>query len=273
MAMPWSKFFWSDYAADPALRLCSFAAQGLWMRMLCIAAEHDPAGYVAVNGRGLDETAIARSTGGALEEVISLLFELESHGVYSRDRRGWIYSRRLVNDAKRRRNAAEAGKKGGNPTLRKETEKFGTLKGQDKVNLNGQANPQKPEARTLDKSNAASAAPNDDPVKQIFDLGCALLTAAGTPEKQARSLLGKWRKAAKSDGEVITALIDCRARAISEPVEWLQKRFNGAAYVSASGHEYRGSREQILREAERRNDMGTYWQIKRELADEQRAAN
>jgi uncharacterized protein YdaU (DUF1376 family) len=126
---------------------------------------------------------------------------------------------------------------------------------------------------TLDKSNAASAASSDDPVKQVFDLGCALLTAAGTPEKQARSLLGKWRKAAKSDGEVITALIDCRARAISEPVEWLQKRFNGAAYVSASGHEYRGSREQILREAERRNDMGTYWQIKRELADEQRAAN
>jgi uncharacterized protein YdaU (DUF1376 family) len=139
-------------------------------------------------------------------------------------------------------------------------------------NANGTPTPI-PTPNTLDKSNAASAASNDDPVKQIFDLGCALLTAAGTPEKQARSLLGKWRKAAKSDGEVITALIDCRARAISEPVEWLQKRFNGAAYVSASGHEYRGSREQILREAERRNDMGTYWQIKRELADEQRAAN
>jgi hypothetical protein len=148
VALPWAKFFWSDYAADPALRLCSFAAQGLWMRMLCIAAEHEPGGYVAVNGRGLDNQAIARSTGGSVEEVETLLSELEGNGVFSRDRRGWIYSRRLVNDAKRRRKASEAGKLGGNPTLRKQRGKSPTLKGKDKGSLNGEANPHIPEARS-----------------------------------------------------------------------------------------------------------------------------
>jgi hypothetical protein len=34
----WSKFYWSDWDGDMRLRLCSLAAQGLWMQMLCIAA-------------------------------------------------------------------------------------------------------------------------------------------------------------------------------------------------------------------------------------------
>lgn len=101
----------------------------------------------------------------------------------------------------------------------------------------------------------------DDPVKALFDTGVSLLTAAGQTEKQARSLIGKWRKG-RSDGDVLTALIDCRARAISNPVEWLQKRFGGVKFVSASGYEYRGSDSEIMREAERRGDMATFWAVK-----------
>lgn len=115
--LPWSKFFWSDYAADPALKLCSFAAQGLWMRMLCIAAEHDPVGYVAVNGRGLDASGVARMTGGATDEVAGLVSELEGNGVFNRDRRGWIYSRRMIKEMRRTRAASATGKLGGNPKL------------------------------------------------------------------------------------------------------------------------------------------------------------
>jgi hypothetical protein len=92
--MPWGMFYWSDYAGDEKLKLCSFAAQGLWMRMLCLAAAHDPVGYVAVNGQPLDSIRLARATGGSLEEVESSIAELEQNAVFSRDRRGWIYSRR-----------------------------------------------------------------------------------------------------------------------------------------------------------------------------------
>lgn len=100
-----------------------------------------------------------------------------------------------------------------------------------------------------------------DPVKEMFDLGVSLLTTTGTPEKQARSLLGKWKKT-KGDAEVIQALLDCRNRNIAEPVEWLEKRFKGARYISKSGYEYRGSDEQILKECERRGDNDTYWAVK-----------
>lgn len=145
--LPWSKFFWSDYASDPALKLCSFAAQGLWMRMLCIASEHEPPGFVAVNGIGLDAKGIARMTGGTIEEVSELIEEQEKNGVFNRDRRGWIYSRRMINEAKKRRDASEWGKKGGNPNLGKQSDNSGKVKAHAKGSAKGEFKPQKPEAR------------------------------------------------------------------------------------------------------------------------------
>lgn len=121
------------------------------------------------------------------------------------------------------------------------------------------------EGKKSSVANATGAeAPSDDPVKMLFDVGVKLLTDAGHTVQQARSLIGKWRKGRK-DSEVLAALIDCRTRAISEPVEWLTKRFQGGQYVSASGYEYRGTIEQVIRESEKRADWNTHWQAKRDL--------
>lgn len=151
----WTKFFWADWESDPALRLCSFAAQGMWMRMLCIAAAHDPIGYVAVAGRALDETSLARMTGGLESEVRALVGELDRNGVFSRDRHGRVYSRRMVNDAKRAAIAKKNGKNGGNPNLRKDTENPPPVNPQVKTPLKTQ----EPEARnqTTYHINSASA--------------------------------------------------------------------------------------------------------------------
>jgi uncharacterized protein YdaU (DUF1376 family) len=121
------------------------------------------------------------------------------------------------------------------------------------------------EEGSVDKSTGGKP---PDPVKDLFDVGVSILTSAGQTEKQARSLIGKWRKAKKSDGEVLTGLLDCRARAISNPVEWLEKRFTVARYVSKGGYEYRGDPETVLREAQRRNDMDTYWRVKGDMKRE-----
>jgi Helix-turn-helix domain len=114
---------------------------------------------------------------------------------------------------------------------------------------------------TLEGSDTnVSAANAADPIKELFDFGVKLLTESGTEETKARSLIGRWRKG-RTDGEIITGLIECRAKAISNPAEWLAKRFKSARYVSQSGYEYRGTREQVKREAEKRHDMNTYWSI------------
>lgn len=151
----WSKFFWSDWDTDPALKLCSYAAQGLWMRCLCIAAAHDPIGYVSVEGRPLDSTDIAKMTGGTEPEVKVLLSELQRNGVFSRDAKHRIYSRRMIRDAKRVATAKKNGKKGGNPTLRKQKENSGSDKGQDKGGVKGRVKTQEPESISQSPDNGS----------------------------------------------------------------------------------------------------------------------
>lgn len=157
------------------------------------------------------------------------------------------------------RERAESGAKGG----RKRAENAGQSRENNDL---GQAQLKREEKIREEESSVAKATVGeaDDPLKVLFDTGVQILTSAGQTEKQARSLIGKWRKG-RSDGDVLTALIDCRARAISEPVEWLQKRFGGVKFVSASGYEYRGSDADIMREAERRGDMATFWAVKGQL--------
>jgi hypothetical protein len=144
----WTKFFWQDWAADPALRMCSFAAQGLWMRVLCLAAEADPIGYVVVNGKPLDFSAIARLTGGTEQEVVSLIDELDRNGVLSRDRRGAIYNRRMVRDAKKIAHARKVGRLGGNPSLSKTRDNPAQDNPQVNPEDKGTDKAHKPEARS-----------------------------------------------------------------------------------------------------------------------------
>lgn len=133
----WAKFYWTDWLSDIALRRCSLAARGLWMDMLCIAAQHDPIGYVAVNGQGCSETDLARLCGTSYDDIKSLLAELEANSVFSRDRTGKIYSRRMISDAKKRAEAKKNGMKGGNPSLSNTTTKSTSVnpqsKGEDKT--------------------------------------------------------------------------------------------------------------------------------------------
>lgn len=113
----WSKFYWSDWLSDAGLRRSSFAARGLWIDMLCIAAQSDPIGYLTVNQEILSVQDIARMVGGSEPEVSTLIDELDRNGVLSRDRTGKIYSRRMVRDEKKARTAQKNGKLGGNPKL------------------------------------------------------------------------------------------------------------------------------------------------------------
>lgn len=165
----WTKFFWADWQSDPALRLCSYAARGLWMDMLCIAAAHDPIGYVAVAGRGLSETDIARMTGGSESEVHALLGDLERNGVFSRDRKGTIYSRRMIADARKAAISRKNGKNGGNPKLCSESvipasdkgSDMGALKPQEPESNNQE--PEDPSLRSGDCAEPARGSPPSDP--------------------------------------------------------------------------------------------------------------
>lgn len=192
----WSKFFWSDWETDPALKLCSFAAQGLWMRMLCIASAHDPIGYVAVAGRPLDETAIARMTGGSESEVRDLLGELDRYGVFSRDRQGRIFSRRMVLDAKRAAIARKNGKKGGNPNLGKGEGNNGLDNPQDNLGLK----PQEPKATFQTKEDADASFVRPEPNDAFAQAWKAYPAIGRTRSKSQTKTKPLWMAAARSAG-------------------------------------------------------------------------
>lgn len=102
----WTKFWWQDWQRDPALRVCSLAARGLWMELLCIAHEGTPVGHVTINGRAPSVRQIAMISGVSEKEAERLLGEMEDSGVFSRTETGVIFSRRMVRDHE----ASEAGR-------------------------------------------------------------------------------------------------------------------------------------------------------------------
>ncbi|MFG1299470.1 hypothetical protein V5F49_06705 [Xanthobacter sp. V3C-3] len=146
MKDPWSKFFWSDWEADQGLRLCSLAAQGLWMRMLCVCARHEPKGYLAINGNPLVVEDIARLAGVAETEAGILMEELDRNGVFSRNRSGCIYSRRMVRDEKRSKEGRKWKKQG----LAQAAETTGEKSGPSRVSAR-RPSPHIPEARSQNR--------------------------------------------------------------------------------------------------------------------------
>ena len=118
MKQPWLKFYPSDWRADPALRMCSLAARGLWIEMLCLMHEARPFGFLLVNGRPVTAAQLANLVGGGVAEVEGFLAELEEAGVFSRDADGALYSRRMRRDEERAAANRVNGRAGGNPLLK-----------------------------------------------------------------------------------------------------------------------------------------------------------
>ena len=125
----WTKFFWADWLSDAKLRRCSPAARGVWMDLLCVAAQHDPIGYLCVNGESLTTSDMARIAGVSEAEVVSLMAELIRNGVCSRDGKGRLYSRRMVRDAQRAALSKKKGQIGGRVSRDKQRGIFEPSKG------------------------------------------------------------------------------------------------------------------------------------------------
>lgn len=137
---PWGKWYWADWRADVPLRMCGFAARGLWADMLSLMAEAAHFGLLLVKGLPPSTRQLAGLLGGSHKEIEQLLGELGEAGVYSRIGdpeeaatavptdvaamlpeglpNGIIISRRMIRDkAKAEKNRTNGGL-GGNPKLK-----------------------------------------------------------------------------------------------------------------------------------------------------------
>ena len=186
MKRPSFQFYPGDWRRDPALCSCSMAARGLWIDMMCIAHESEEYGVLSLNDKPMTVQQISRVVGEVPAVVAKLIDELESSGVFSRNDRGAIFSRRMVKDEAVRNTraaggevgkefgqlGAEHGRKGGRP--RKET---GDSKTPLKTPLNHPlADEENPPPSSSSSSSISSSIPNT--VK-----GSSLLLVAKDPEK------------------------------------------------------------------------------------------
>jgi hypothetical protein len=111
--LPFMKFFVNDWLSDEKLSLCSLAAQGLWMRMVCFMHKNARRGYLETDGKPLSLDQLARLAGVSTELVSPLIQELLTSGVPSVTDQGVILCRRMVEKESLRLVRSEAGRKGG----------------------------------------------------------------------------------------------------------------------------------------------------------------
>jgi hypothetical protein len=171
MSAPWLKFYPSDWRADPALRMCSLAARGLWMEMLCLMHEAAPRGSLLVNGQPVTDKQLASLCGVSGRDVTRCIEQLEAAGVFSREDNRTIYSRRMRRDEEKAERDKANGKGGGNPRL--------------KAGVNPPVKAQIPEARNQKEDIAADAATTNGK-SYAFESGIIRLAAKD---------LAKWQKA------------------------------------------------------------------------------
>ena len=108
---PWFKFYPRDWRGDQALRAVSVAAGGLWIECLCVMHEAKPYGHLMLNGTAVEGDTLARMTGVPVDEVSTLINELQQAGVLSKTRKGVIFSRRMTKDHARSLKGTSAANK------------------------------------------------------------------------------------------------------------------------------------------------------------------
>lgn len=235
---PWSKFFWSDYDADEGLRLCSLAAQGLWMRMLCLMARATPKGELRVGGKPCSVQDLARSVSESDVTVQHLLKELEDRGVYSVTRVGVIFCRRMRKDAEISRKRAEAGRKGGIVSHGKiNVTEICSSKSQ--ANKEAKSKPQKPEAifqrdKIPERANTAlRAPPRDDVLLDLRKSICDAFLGAGQPIPPDTGRAAVWIAQGYSP-ELCLAVIKSRLPAAKDKgLPWFDRAIAEAAATKA----------------------------------------
>lgn len=253
---PAFQFYPSDWRNDPGLRLCSAAARGLWVDMLCLMHEGEPYGHLTILGRQMTAESLGKLVGESTASVKKWLAELEANDVFSRDDQGVIFSRRMIRDEAVREaratggeaggrhghKGAEHGKKGGRPPK---------IKGGENGDGRGDAKPPLKPPPSSSSSSPSSKSSEDikssggetaavvvpiDPDKAAWDMGVKLLTGQGRmSEGAARGFIGRLLKehpslAAK---DLLPSISGAVANQTADPQGYLKAAARGVAQRKA----------------------------------------
>jgi uncharacterized protein YdaU (DUF1376 family) len=208
MSLPYFPMYPTDFEAKTSH--LSIAEDGAYNRLLRICWMAPGCSMPADEAWVMRRVrAVSEADQEAVRAILSEFFTIEK-GRYSNARltREW----NAANEAHEKRK--NAGTKGG---LAK------GAKTNKKMSSNAKAMPKQPEPEPEYTEAKASDGEAVDFAKVLFDRGVGFLQRHGVSERQARSLIGKWRKG-REDRDVFDAFADCSKAGITEPVAWIEAR-------------------------------------------------
>lgn len=122
MKLPALQFYPGDWRKDPGVQSLNYFDRGVWFEILCLMHESSERGKLLLNGKPMPDDALATILGLDKQILTTTLNTLLTYGVASRDgETGALINRRMVKDETLRQVRTEAGKKGGNPVLVKQS--------------------------------------------------------------------------------------------------------------------------------------------------------
>lgn len=235
----WVKFHFGKWRGDPALRMCSLSARGLWIDLLAYMHECDPYGHLVINGNAPTPRQIASLVGMTTEkEVLALVDELSSNGVCSLTDEGVIYSRRMVRDKKTRDEGKVNGLKGGgSPRLkgRKAPERTGGYKGDEApaliVEKRREEERREEEKDSASLRSAAAGVPEEDPKDTLWREGVPIVRRlTKSADGSVRRMLGKMVDDAKGDHVMLLDVLrQAETLQPDQPYAWVKGAINARA--------------------------------------------
>lgn len=195
---------------------------GTWWALLDHASQHAERGYVG----DFDIETFALFAGLEEEHVSRIVTTLSDKGLIVDDRiNQWLKRQpkredETAGDRKRRQRANTGGKpptSGGDDTPDRSPKGDGHA-----MSRNVTTEESRGEESSVAEATGTQIVPHPaaDFAKVVFDSGLALLTASGLTDRNARSVLGRWRKSL-TDAEMIIILRQAEIEQPSAPVEWI----------------------------------------------------
>ena len=117
----WDKWYPRNWQSDRGVRRCSGGARGLWIEIINLMIQSPKRGFLLdftqTPAKAYTPENLSKDVELPVDEVVKWLAELKENGVYSVDRYGRIYCRRIMREHEKARIGKINGKLGGNPSL------------------------------------------------------------------------------------------------------------------------------------------------------------
>jgi hypothetical protein len=195
---PYIKLFCQDYLTDEKLILCSYATQGIYVRIICVLHKSETYGgilFKQIPKQNFESTqyfayVLSRQTGVPMPEMDDALEELIYNDVMTVgevDNVPFLYQKRMIKDFETSLERSDAGKKGGEHSiLLKQNPKQKNERGEILLKQKSKQTPkQNPEHENEDEKDHLHFPPSPSVTQGDISVAvkeCVVAESIGTPE-------------------------------------------------------------------------------------------